>query len=163
MSDTPKTDADEYQVFDDYNCAVNVVNSALARQLERELAESREQEKIHYDNCMSLQAERDRLAAKLKYETEQATERIADLEREHAGARNRANFFESAMREQCKIVTDVRQKLSDECGKNEKLIEALRMIDECLCMIEDVGYEPVSDNMAIIRQFINRALEGESA
>jgi hypothetical protein len=66
MSDTPRTDAVEYQVFDDYNCAVNVVNSALARQLERELAESREQEKIHYDNFMSVQAERDRLAEALR-------------------------------------------------------------------------------------------------
>jgi hypothetical protein len=43
VSDTPRTDAVEYAVVDDYKCAVNVVSSTLARQLERELAEAREQ------------------------------------------------------------------------------------------------------------------------
>lgn len=36
LSDTPQTDAVEYEVFDDYDCGVNVVSSSLARKLERE-------------------------------------------------------------------------------------------------------------------------------
>jgi hypothetical protein len=62
MSDTPRTDSQGYG--DGRHPYVPI---EFARQLERELAEARQQEKIHFDNCASMREQRDRLAEALEW------------------------------------------------------------------------------------------------
>ena len=62
-SDTPETDAVEFEVIDDYECGINVVSSCLARKLERERDEL----------LAAIRAYRD---AKGRYHTQMACERL---------------------------------------------------------------------------------------
>lgn len=64
MNDTPRTDAfwDRMPFGRPFLSEVR----KFARQLERELAEARRQEKIHFDNCASIREQRDRLAEALR-------------------------------------------------------------------------------------------------
>jgi hypothetical protein len=68
MSDTPRTDDEAVDVWWNYagkrmERPSDNVPADFARQLERELAEARQQETIHYDNYASMREHRDRLAA----------------------------------------------------------------------------------------------------
>jgi hypothetical protein len=68
MSDTPRTDDEAVDVWWNYagkrmERPSDNVPADFARQLEREIAEARQQEKIHFDNYASMKEHRDRLAA----------------------------------------------------------------------------------------------------
>jgi hypothetical protein len=117
MSDTPRTDDEAVHVWWNYagkrmERPSDDVPVDFARQLERELAEARQQETIHCDNYASMKEHRDRLAALIE--------------------RNRQDFLARDI-----AWNKLRDERNDAIEQRDRLAEALQRIAEgsscCAC------------------------------
>jgi hypothetical protein len=110
MSDTPRTDDEAVDVWWNYagkrmERPSDNVPADFARQLERELAEARQQEKIHFDNYASMKEHRDRLAALIE--------------------RNRQDFLSIGV-----AWNKLRDERNDAIEQRDRLAEALQELND---------------------------------